>query len=410
MDSQTILGEQGVFSQSMPDFVPRSAQQEMADAVELALKSDGCLVAESGTGTGKTFAYLVPLMLSGKKAIISTATKHLQEQIYLRDLPAVAKLINPYVKAPIKAVLLKGRANYLCRHHLEHYQSQSDLIGRSNNHDYRIVADWAATTTSGDIAEVEGLGEDARIWKQLTSTADNCLGGKCPKYSRCFVNKARQNALKADIVVVNHHLFFSDLTLKTDGFGELLPEHDAVIFDEAHNISEVAALFFGFSISSFQLKELIADVLAAEKKEASSVHFASVLPMLESAIQAMHSHVDRSGGRAMGIDELQGAQFDRLINDVFVCLDQLERLLDQASIAGEELNQCHDRCLTFQHHLDEWIEGRDRELIRWVESGTRFFRLVATPLSVRSRFQTMMNGNKAAWVFTSAALLPFIIV
>ena len=399
-ESSLALSEQGVFHQKIRGFTPRIAQQEMASAVEDAIDFDGCLVAESGTGTGKTFAYLVPVLLSGKKAIISTATKHLQEQIFLRDLPVVAQTLGK----PIKAALLKGRSNYLCRYYLAQQLSQTDLIGRQNRNSYAAIEKWSATTSTGDISEVGGIGEESKIWNQVTSTADNCLGGKCPDFSRCFINKARQTALKADVVVVNHHLFFSDLTLKTDGFGELLPDHDIVVFDEAHSIAEIASLFFGFSVSSYQIKDLLRDTLSAESQENSAVNFRPVLAILDELFRQFQQSIGQKREKSFGISQIQKEPFISLMGQIQAGLDQFEQLLSQASIAGEGLSKCHDRCLEFQHKLDLWIEGRDQQLIRWVDSGKKNFRLVATPLSVEDRFRNMMVDNKLAWIFTSATL------
>ncbi|NKB75605.1 MAG: ATP-dependent DNA helicase [Gammaproteobacteria bacterium] len=400
MESVKVLAEKGVFHNNISGFTPRTAQQEMAQAVEDAITFDGCLVAESGTGTGKTYAYLVPLILSGKKGIISTATKHLQEQVFLRDLPVVASNLG----VPVNAVLLKGRSNYLCRYYLKEHQEQTDLIGKQNQRSYAAIEKWSKTTSTGDISEVSGIGEESAVWRQVTSTADNCLGGKCPEFSRCFVNKARQKALKADIVVVNHHLFFSDLTLKTDGFGELLPDHEVVVFDEAHNIAEVASLFFGFSVSSYQVRELNRDILAAEKKENSAQDFRLILSILDKLIQELQSQISKSGRKSLSFAQVQTKAFDDLLKQFQACLDQLEQLLSEAAMVGEELNRCHDRCLDLQNRLDVWIEGRDRELVLWVESTSKSFRLVATPLSVSSRFKSMMEGNKLSWIFTSATL------
>lgn len=395
-----VLSEDGVFHKNIPGFSPRLAQQEMAEVVEDAIRFKGCLVAESGTGTGKTYAYLVPLVLSKKKGIISTATKHLQEQVFLRDLPVVANSLG----VPVNVVLLKGRSNYLCHYYLGQQQEQTDLIGKQNRQSYADIEKWAKTTSTGDISEVSGISEGSEVWKQVTSTADNCLGGKCPDFSRCFVNKARHKALKADIVIVNHHLFFSDLTLKTDGFGELLPEHEVVIFDEAHNLAEVASLFFGFSISSYQIRELGRDILNAEKKENSAQDFRLVLSIIEQLSRELQIRIGKSGEKYLGYEQLQNRAFDDLLGQFQACLDQLEQLLGNAAMVGEELNRCHDRCLDLQNRLDIWIEGRDRELIRWIDSESKSFRLVATPLRVSNRFKNVMAANKLSWNFTSATL------
>jgi len=394
------LAEQGVFHKEIAGFIPRPAQQEMAQAVEEAIIYRGSLIAESGTGTGKTFAYLVPLVLSGKKAIISTATRHLQEQVFLRDLPIVKRVLQSHVNA----ALLKGRSNYLCLYRLKQQTLQCELIGRPNTLSVAEIAEWASQTATGDTSEMSGIGERSPIWKQVTSTADNCLGRKCPDFGRCFVNRARQQAMKADLVVVNHHLFFSDLTLKTDGFGELLPDHDVVVFDEAHSVAETAAVFFGFSVSNHQLKELAKDVLSAEKEEKSAVDFSASIPRLDVLADQLHQRLSALKLPSIEFSMLQNKSFEEVLNELEVCLDLLEQALSRAAIAGEGLNRCHDRCLDIQNKLDQWRQHSEKRFIRWAEVSGKYLRLVVTPLSIRERFSALMEANKISWIFTSATL------
>ncbi|MCP4010538.1 MAG: ATP-dependent DNA helicase, partial [Proteobacteria bacterium] len=227
--SAAALGAGGAFSLALPGFNPREGQRSFSEYVARLIDSSGVLVAESGTGTGKTFAYLVPALLSGRQVVISTGTRHLQDQLFFRDLPVVRKALE--VTADI--ALLKGRANYLCIYRLKQLGQDATLKYQKQTANKRtILENWAAMTSLGEIAEVSELDEQDPIWRQVTSTSDNCLGGECPDFKACYVNKARQRAIKAQIVVVNHHLFFSDVTLKEEGFGELLPNYDVVIFDE----------------------------------------------------------------------------------------------------------------------------------------------------------------------------------
>ena len=429
--SSAALGAHGAFHNFAPAFTPRIAQQEMAAAVEDALAHGGTLVVESGTGTGKTYAYLTPVILSGRRTIISTATRHLQEQIFKRDLPAVAKVLGKSVDA----VLLKGRANYLCLHRLAMHTQHADLPvdgngnGNGNGHEsdddgdgqnargraLRTIETWAAATADGDIAEVVDVGEESPIWKDITSTADNCLGGQCPDFQKCFVVKARQRAMRADIVVVNHHLFFSDLTLKAEGFGELLPQHDAVVFDEAHGLAAIASGFFGFSVSGGQLVDLLGDVADAEKHEKSAVKFNAVIRAVKKSLAAVQASVKKfakydKGAKnninpaAVDFDTLQSSAFDAACGELARALEQFESALDSASAVGENLKRCHERCLSIQSRFDEWLNGRDGNLIRWAEVGTGGrLRLRATPLHVGAKFGEMM-ARTPAWIFTSATL------
>ncbi len=402
-ESYNVLATGGLFHQQIEDFTPRLAQQEMAQAVEDSLAFSGRLVVESGTGTGKTYAYLVAVVLSGKRTIISTGTKHLQAQIFDRDLPVVLSVLDETVSAQ----MLKGRANYLCRYRLKLNSQQSDLVGKANQLAYDVIDKWAARTKSGDISEVSDVNEDDPVWKQVTSTTDNCLGGKCPDYRNCFVNQARQRAMKADIVVVNHHLFFSDLTLKTEGFGELLPDHEAVIFDEAHSIANIASQFFGFSLSSFQLKELTKDVLAAEKEEKSTVDFDVCIPALENQIDKIQGYCKRLKNSTEVLANLKNAKFDELLESLVVKLDDLQNALSLAAPVGEGLSRCQKRCLKIQNQLDRWWENRDKNSVCWLEAGKFWFRINLTPLNVGVHFSKFIEnaGNPSvSWIFTSATL------
>ncbi len=398
--SAAALAEQGLFHRKMPDFVPRAAQQEMARCVEETIAHQGSLVAESGTGTGKTFAYLVPLLLSGKKAIVSTATKHLQEQIFSKDLPLVARLLGQDVKAR----LLKGRANYLCRYRLGQYVQQTDLIAKETRHSSAVIENWAVRTTTGDISEVTGVNEDSPIWKQVTSTAENCLGGQCPDYDRCFVKKARHKAMESTVVVVNHHLYFSDRTLKTDGFGELLPNHEVVVFDEAHHIAKTASQFFGFSISNYQMLDLMKDIVTTGENEGSGVNFSATTSSVEQLITRLHHHLTHLKSPAIEFSAIQTEQSEAILDAIQRGLDKLEQALDQAKGVGEGVNRCHDRCLELQNKLDQWWRGAGRQTIRWASVSGRRFSLVATPLSVRDPFRELIAVPKISWIFTSATL------
>ncbi len=394
------LGKGGVFHRNLPGFTPRRAQQEMAAEVESALRHGGNLVVESGTGTGKTFAYLVPVIESGKRTIISTGTKHLQEQIFFRDLPAVLQALDTQVNA----VLLKGRSNYLCRYRLKLNSRQSDLPGRNDPLAYDALNDWSNRTETGDIAEVTGIGENSRIWSKVTSTADNCLGGKCPDFSRCFVNRARQQALKARIVVVNHHLFFSDIALRTEGFGELLPDHEAVILDEAHTVADTATRFFGYSVSSFQLKDLIADILAAEQNEKSAVNLKDFTGPVQTRIEQFQTYCKTLETESGILADLIGKRFDQVWTPLHDRLSELVEALEAASPAGDSLSNCYSRAARIIGQLAVWREDRERDSVCWLETGKSFFRFNVSPLNIGQRFDPFLSNPEVSWIFTSATL------
>src|SRR5690606_2295092 len=254
-DLEHVFSPQGPLAETISGYRLRTQQLEMAQAIEAAIKQGGQLVAEAGTGTGKTYAYLVPALLSGGKVIISTGTKTLQDQLFNRDLPTVRAAL----KVPVTIALLKGRANYVCPYHLERNAQDGRFLHAQDAADLHVIARFAKTTPTGDKAECTSVREDSPAWLAATSTRDNCLGQECPHVKECFVMAARRAAMEADLVVVNHHLFFADVMLRDGGMGELLPACNAVIFDEAHQLPEVASLFFGETVSTAQVLELARD-------------------------------------------------------------------------------------------------------------------------------------------------------
>jgi len=283
-DYKDIFAMAGPLARALPDYAYRPEQALMAKAVGAALARLEPLIVEAGTGTGKTFAYLVPALLSGRSVIISTGTRTLQDQLFRRDVPMLAKALG----LPAKLALLKGRTNYLCRHRLELATQQGSLLGPERNVARLLarVQRWAATTKSGDLAELTDLPEQSPIWPSITSTRENCLGQECPQFSRCHVIEARRNAQAADIVVVNHHLLLADLALKDEGFGDLLPGAEAVILDEAHQVPDIAAQFFGQTWSVRQVQVLMRDITA--ELAAAAIR----APSLVEAVLAVDGHLE----------------------------------------------------------------------------------------------------------------------
>src|SRR5690606_22138467 len=250
--SRAALSEDGALANDIPAFVPRPSQQRLAEAVADTFQARGSLLAEAGTGTGKTYAYLVPALLSGLKTIVSTGTRALQDQLYHRDLPRVRDALG----TGLKTALLKGRANYLCRYRMEQAKGEPAFSSREMASQFQRVVAWSGRTRMGDLAELEGLAEDTPLIPLVTSTADNCLGSECPFWNECFVVQARQRAQAADLVVVNHHLLLADLALKQEGFGEILPGAQAFVVDEAHQLPDLAAQFFGEAMGARAVAEL----------------------------------------------------------------------------------------------------------------------------------------------------------
>ena len=398
-----LLSTDGPIAQRLPGFSARPQQQAMATMIEEVLSNSGTLLCEAGTGTGKTLAYLVPCLNSNRKTIISTATKTLQDQLFLRDIPLVQEALN----VNVSVALLKGRANYLCLHRLELAHGSRDL-NPIDQHHLVYLSDWARSTERGDISSAADLPDDAKIWPSVTSTIDNCLGAACDFFDDCYVVKARRDAASADVVVVNHHLLFADMALREEGFAELLPSADAVVLDEAHQIPEVASKFFGSSLSTHQLRDLCRDTFAAGAAEASdmpSLHDAA--GVLEAAVLAMGQTLRRCGQRG---DWLQLESKDDVREDFDNVVSSLQALRDALEIASERgpnSENCYNRALRFGARLELFLgaaEDVDFQWIRWFETTARSATLHATPVAIAEPFQAMTASYSAAWIFTSATL------
>jgi ATP-dependent DNA helicase DinG len=399
--SQEILGQDGPFARQLEGYTPRQAQQEMAARIEQALAGYSVFIAESGTGTGKTFAYLVPALLSGRKILISTGTRHLQDQLYHRDLP----LVRDALAVPVSTALLKGRSNYLCRYRLDSLETDGRPAGRRDQSNLARIREWSGHTRRGDIAEMNAIPEDSDLWPLVTSTADNCLGSACPHYDECFVNRARREALAADVVVVNHHLFFADLALREEGFGQLLPGVEAVIFDEAHQLPEVASNFLGISLSSHQLVSLCRDSIAEDLKEHSGV---AGLPAAAQSLEKAVADFRLTFGvepRRDAWDKLENAKaVHAALAEVKTRLMNLSAALDQAAGKGQGLANGARRASDLLDRLLMISESTPSDYVAWFETTARSFMLYLTPLDIAASFRSHTGNGKKAWIFTSATL------
>ncbi len=400
-DLKDLLGADGPLAARIPDFAPRPQQQELAAAVAQAIEGFEVLVAEAGTGTGKTFAYLLPALLSGRRVLISTGTKTLQDQLYHRDLPAVRAAIG----APVKTALLKGRSNYLCRHRLAFNVEQGLFDSRERVRELESVRQWAQVTRSGDIGELDAVAENSPLWPQVTSTQDNCLGQECPEYSRCFVLEARRGAQEAEVVVVNHHLLLADMVLKEDGFGELLPGFDAVIVDEAHQLPEVATQYFGLSISTRQLADWANDLKAEYLRTAADMpDFEPLLKAYEQCVLSLRPLV----GEGVGREEWDALSYRKelraRLDTVLTALEALKPALDILAPRARGLENCRDRAEVLQSRLQAFLDDDARKQVRWIEHHGRQCSFNLTPLDASERFAARMQEHPSAWVFLSATL------
>lgn len=399
--ARELLGAEGPFASEVPGFVPRACQQDMADAVEEAIADRQTLVVEAGTGTGKTFAYLVPALMSGKRVIVSTGTKTLQDQLFHRDLPRVRAVLG----ARLKTSLLKGRANYLCRHRLEQTLKDGRFSTREQSAQVQAIRAWGERTASGDRGEFAEVPEDSPLWPRVTSTAENCLGAECPLYADCFVVKARRAAQEADLVVVNHHLLFADLAIKQEGFGEILPGAHAFVLDEAHQIPELAGVFFSTSITARQLTELASDTLA----ECASV--SGALASLREPYEAIAPAVKRV---RLAFDALPAKGAFALIEhnanamqELHALEEALRKLADALAAQAERsrgLASAHERAEALCQRLHAVIDGGAHEAVHWYEATAHGFALHATPLDLAPPLRALREQSLASWIFTSATL------
>ncbi|HLW04969.1 MAG TPA: ATP-dependent DNA helicase [Azoarcus sp.] len=392
----------GPLARAIPGFRARSQQIEMAERIEEALKKYSVLVAEAGTGTGKTFAYLVPALLAGGKVIISTGTKTLQDQLFKRDLPTVRAAL----KIPVRTALLKGRANYVCPYHLERNAREGRFHNKKDVADLRKIVHFARLTQSGDKAECADVAEDAPVWMAATSTRDNCLGQECPNVKECFVMAARKEAMEADVVVVNHHLFFADVMLRDVGMGELLPSANAVIFDEAHQLPETASLFFGESVSTAQLLELARDTRSETVAAAPDCRdLIDAARVLEKAARDFRLVFGTDApGRMTSAQAEAREEFIEMLDLLEDALSAFQNVLDTQAERSEGLENCLRRSTEITERLQRWRNPEDDELIRWIEVFPQSASLNATPLHIAGLFKRQLEGQLRAWIFTSATL------
>ena len=417
LDLEDIFGPDGPLKRALPDFRVRGEQLRMAQRVATALDDRATLAVEAGTGTGKTFAYLVPALLSGLRVLVSTGTRTLQDQLYTKDLPLVSAALG----RPARVALLKGRANYLCRHRLaasaEAPEQLAMIAGaaagsRASRAMLARIARWALTTRSGDLAEVAGLSDSHPVWAQVTSTRETCLAQRCPEISRCHVALARREALDADIVIVNHHLLLADLALKEDGFGDLLGSADAVILDEAHQIPDLATQFFGASVGSRQIESLLKDVQlelrkAATPRELEPAQLAGSIGAVEDGLQELRAAVPGAAGGGPAATRFGWSERDARLGRVAQELsDSLATLAEALAPLGDEAAVAHlaARAADLGAALGRIAALDELEGARAVEVSTRSITLSLLPFDISARFRALIEARRGAWIFTSATL------
>ncbi len=391
----------GALAEAIEGYRERPQQCEMALAILGAIESHGVFTAEAGTGTGKTFAYLVPAIIAGGKVIISTGTKTLQDQLHDRDLPAVRNAL----ASGATAALLKGRANYVCLYRTQRAVQEARLGSREEAAQLRVVARFASASGTGDRAELAAVPEDAPVWLHATSTRENCLGQNCPDYKDCFVMRARRNALAADVVVINHHLFFADVMLRDEGIAELLPACNTLIFDEAHQLPETARLFFGEKMSTAQLAELGRDSrVELRAAGGAAADLERLAQKLERAARDLRLAFGEEPARLAWSQALARGNFPASLQALAAALEALAVPLAEQAERSEGLASCARRAMQARATLARLLAEGDLSEVRWVEVGGYAAQLHVTPLSSAEMFRRQMRDSPRAWIFTSATL------
>lgn len=400
-ECQRILGAKGRLSTAIPGFLPREQQLQLAAAIAEAIHDKTTLVAEAGTGTGKTYAYLIPCLLSGKKALISTATKTLQDQLFHKDLPMLMRALG---KA-LRVQNLKGRANYLCRYRVDLHAEEGRFISPQCAHEILHVREKLAQLKEGERSELPEINEDSPVWPYVTSTTDNCLGNECPSYQTCFLVNARKRALAADVVVINHHLYFADSRLKEEGFGELLPGVEVVVFDEAHQLADISANFHGERVGTRQLRDLVDDmlrewpVLDLVNKPLKKLS-ADLDQVIDQFLQALSAREDRLGWEQV----LRNKAFLGAWEALLAFCEELSPCFAGVNLEEHKgLARCQERLAEIIALLKKFSIANQQQIL-WLERFKHHVVFHATPYDIADAFRALLERQSAAYIFTSATL------
>jgi ATP-dependent DNA helicase DinG len=401
------FSSQGPLLRADPGLAQRAPQQQLADEVARVIVRRDALVAEAGTGVGKTYAYLVPLLLSGRRALVSTATKSLQDQLFLRDLPRLRAALG----LPASLALLKGRSSYLCLQRLQTARQGAELPDRWSVRTLARVEAWSRSTRSGDLAEIEGLDERSPVIPLVTSTRDNCLGSDCPQYRACHVMQARREAMAADLVVVNHHLFFADMALRDSGVAELLPTVDVAVFDEAHQLVDAGLQFLGTTLGTAQLIDFSRDLLAVGLQQARGLRdWAQLAGALEQSARELRLACAGPLRELRGVLKLRWDErarstgWNEALAAVSGAAQAVARSLQELEAIGPDLGKLLQRAQATAELAALFVAPADADQVRWIDVSPQQARLVQSPLDIRSMLTEQRRAAPKAWIFTSATL------
>ncbi len=402
LTARQFFSRSGVLSKWHPRYEFRAGQLEMAEAVEAALAEKKHLLVDAGTGTGKTLAYLVPALLSGKRVVVSTGTKNLQEQLFYKDIP----FLQQHFDRPLQVCYMKGRANFACRQKIYDADREPILSGLEEVADFQIIREWEKTTTTGDRSEIKTLPESSSAWQKLDARRDLCTGQKCQQFERCFLTEMHRRAHESDIIIVNHHLFFADLAVKDDDFGGIIPEYAAVVFDEAHEIEDVAGKYFGVGISNYQFQELSRDIAVVSRaKQFGSGELDRVLNTLDDRAQQFFLLFGETEGRiAFKGHAAFFEQHGEALEDLVRALELIGSHLQLVKNSPDEVIPLFRRVQELQQRLEFWRKGSDRSYVYWVERRGRGCFLQATPIDVSSILEEKLFDSLDTVILTSATL------
>ncbi len=399
--ARTFFGRSGLLSRAHPNYEFRPGQLEMAEAVETVLKERRHLIVEAGTGVGKTLAYLIPSILAGKRVVISTGTKNLQEQLYLKDIPFLQSMF----EHPLRVCYMKGRSNYLCRQKLYDAEREPVLAGLEEVRDFQQIREWEPATQTGDRSELRHLPEPSSAWWKLDARSETCTGQKCKQFDRCFITEMHRRALESDLIIVNHHLFFADLAMKEQPFGAILPDYAAVIFDEAHEVEDIAGQYFGMSVSNLQVQELVKDTAALSRRKFFST------PELDRALIHLGDRAEDffrlfpgDGRQGFQQHEEFRAEHSQIYGELLLALDLLSARLELVEGLVEEILPLVRRAKSIQQGVRFWLEGTDASFVYWTERRGRGLYLQATPIDVSKILPARLFDRVDTVVLTSATL------
>jgi len=402
LSARKFFSRSGILSTWHPQYEYRPGQLEMAEAVEAAIKDKRHLLVEAGTGTGKTLAYLIPAILSGRRVVISTGTKNLQEQLFFKDVP----FLQQHFSTPLRVCYMKGRANYACRQKIYDAERSPILSGLEEVADFQIIREWEKSTESGDRAEIRTLPENSSAWAKIDARRELCSGQKCKQFERCFVTSMHQRAHESDVIIVNHHLFFADLAVKDEDYGGIIPEYGAVVFDEAHEIEDVAGQYFGVTISSFQIQDLVRDVAAvSRRKDFGSLDLDNALNTLTERAGMFFATFEGAEGRE-GFSG-QNAWLEKnheKYTDFLMALELLGAHLKLVKDSPEDVISLVRRTDELSAALRFWMESGERTYVYWIERRSRSIALQATPIDVASLLEERLFDKVDSIVLTSATL------